>query len=320
MLHTNVLWANSGDLPAGWPILGHTHPFYHLFYFVSGSGMFLLDHTPYEILQGTCIIVPPGTHHEIPASTHSLLDVCEVKFTLNTPSMEEIIIQQGPVLHNAPVFIENAIRYIITNWANRDPISLEYMDKFLCSLLLSTHLDDRRSYSHTSTYIDSSPYSDLTRSIIAYIERNLAETFRLDNLSEELGYNKRYLCSYFKKSTGLTIVEYLNHIRIRQATFRLYYHDIPISVIGQCVGFSTSIHFARVFKKLTGLSPSQFRSIYSLEQKFRPSHIQPALASYPALYEEELGMNILPLQESISRLHRLSEILIPPDKSDTFPL
>ena len=309
MLHTTVLWAVSGDLPAGWPILGHTHPFYHLFYFVSGTGVFFLDHTPHDITPGTCIIVPPGAHHEVPANTHTLMDVCEVKFLLHDPEIERILINQGPVIHNAPAFIEKAIRYIAYNWANRDPLSLEYMDNFLCAMLLSTHLDQSMSGSHTSTYIDTSPYSDLTRQIIRYVEKNLAEPFQLDNLSAQLGYNKRYLCSTFKKNTGLTIVEYLNHIRIRLATFRLYYHDIPISVVGQHVGYSTSIHFTRVFKSLVGISPSQYRAIYSLgcEDRSPEGH---AANPYPSLYEDTLGMKILPLQESIDHLRQLGEFAV----------
>ena len=306
MLHTNVLWAVAGDLPAGWPILGHAHPFYHLFYFVSGNGIFLLDHAAHEIYPGTCVIVPPNMHHEIPANTHTLMDVCEVKFILHDRDIEEILRKQGPVLHNAPAFMEKAIRYIAYNWANRDPLSLGYMDSFLCAMLLSTHLDQSMSGSHSSTYIDTTLYSDLTRQIILYVEKNLAEPFQLDKLSEELGYNKRYLCSTFKKNTGLTIVEYLNHIRIRLATFRLYYHDIPISVVGQHVGYMTSIHFARVFKKLVGISPSQYRAIYALGQEELSPEGQPT-NPYPSLYEETLGMKIFPLQESIDRLRRLGE-------------
>ena len=320
MLHTTVLWAVSGDLPAGWPILGHTHPFYHLFYFVSGNGVFLLDHAPHDIAPGTCIIVPPGAHHEVPANTHTLMDVCEVKFTLHDRGIGEILAKQGPVLRSAPAFMEKAIRYIAYNWANRDPLSLEYMDSFLCATLLSTHLDQSMSGGHTSTFIDTTPYSDLTRRIILYVEKNLSEPFQLDKLSEELGYNKRYLCSTFKKNTGITIVEYLNHIRIRLATFRLYYHDIPISVVGQHVGYTTSVHFTRVFKNLVGISPSEYRTIYSLEYEELSPEGKPG-NPYPSLYEETLGMKILPLQDSIDRLRQLGELAAgaSPDKRRICP-
>jgi len=101
-------------------------------------------------------------------------------------------------------------------------------------------------------------------------------------------------------------VEYLNHIRIRLATFRLYYHDIPISVVGQHVGYMTSIHFARVFKELRGISPSQYRAIYALGQEELSPEGQPT-NPYPSLYEETLGMKIFPLQESIDRLRQLGE-------------
>ena len=86
----------------------------------------------------------------------------------------------------------------------------------------------------------------------------------------------------------MTILDYLNHVRIRHATTCFYYYDVPISVIAQHVGFITPIHFTRVFKKLVGVSPSAFRSYYCL-RNIDVSEKKRLTMPYLSTYEEILG-------------------------------
>jgi len=305
MFHTNVLWATASDLPAGWPILGHSHPFYHLFYIVSGKGVFLLDHQPYNVSSGTCLIVPPGVYHEVPDNSHTLLDIYEIKFSLHNQNLEDILSKQGPIIENTSAFIEKNIQYIVYNWSRRDSLNLQYKDAFLCSLIMSCHLDQSIATEQSSHYIDASRYSNMTKKIIAYIENNYSEQFSLEALAETLGHRKQSLCTDFKKSTGITIIDYLNHIRIREATFRIYYGGVPVSVIGRHVGYTTYVHFARTFKKLVGVSPRQYRELYSVDhaEATEGSPLNP----HTALYEKLFGAKILPLRDSVSNLRQLGE-------------
>ena len=308
MYHTSVLWATASDLPAGWPILGHSHPFYHLFYIVSGRGVFLLDHKPYNVAPRTCLITPPGVYHEVPANGHNLLDIYEIKFTLHSNELRDILSRQGPIISNASPFIEKNIQYIVYNWARRDLLSLQYTDAFLCALLMANHLDQSIATGQSSRYVDTSNHSDLTRQIIAYIENNYSEPFSLERLAEKLEYKKQSLCTAFKKNTGITIIDYLNHVRIREATFRIYYGGMSVSVISQHVGFTTYVHFARTFRKLVGISPSQYWELYSLHNKETLEGKQ--TRPYTDLYEQLLGSRILQVQEAIDNLRQLGEFAL----------
>ena len=303
MLQTNILWAIFNDLPAGWPLAGHSHPFYHLFYIKSGNACFWLDHVPYQVSSGTCVLVPPGVFHELPAEQHSLMDSYEIKFTLNDSALETYLRAAGPIFPGSP-FTETTIAYIVRNWESHDPLCAPHVGAYLDALLLSLYQEQQNIRRPVSTYIDVSPYPELVQRIIHYIEQNHTEDFSLDALGEALGYNKRYLCGVFRASVGMTIIDYLSHIRIRHATFLLYYHDVPTAVVGQYVGFVSSVHFSRVFKKLTGMSPGRYRQLYTLRSESL-SEQQRLTGKYPSQYEELLGVKVLPLAESVLRLQQL---------------
>ena len=300
MDQVKVLWASAEDLPAGWPLLPHAHSFYHLFYLRSGRAMFQLDGKLHSVTGGTCVIAWPEVSHGIPAESHSLLDLYEVKFSVDSPLLEDALRQAGPVFSDP--FLEQVLPCIVFNWALSDPAGRTNADTFLLSFLLSLQTRQSLSGHPVSTYIDSSGYPELIRDAIGCIERNHTEVFGLDRLASELGYNKRYLCSAFKHATGTTILEFLNHIRIRHAAACFRYNDVPVSVIAQHVGFVTPVHFTRVFKKLTGISPSQFRGCFGL------SGSDARNGSRNSVYDELLGVRALPLADSIRALAELGRL------------
>jgi len=297
MHKVNVLWASAEDLPAGWPLLPHAHSFYHLFYLRSGKAVFQLNGKLHSVTGGTCVIAAPEVIHGIPAESHSLLDLYEVKFSVDCPRLEDVLRQAGPVFSDP--FLEQVLPCIVFNWALSDFSGRADADTFLLSFLLSLQTRQSLSDRPVSTYIDSSGYPALIRNAISCIEKNHTEAFGLDSLASELGYNKRYLCSAFKQATGTTILEFLNHIRIRHAAACFRYNDVPIAVIAQYVGFVTPVHFTRVFKKLTGISPSRFRGCYGL------SGDDARGGTCNSVYDELLGVRMLPLADSIRALTEL---------------
>ena len=301
-----VLWAASADLPAGWPLLSHAHCFYHLFFVRSGKTIMLAGGKSYSLKQGDCIIIPPGVLHEIPAEEHSLLVSYEVKFTIEDPYLENSLNRGQPLIYEGVSYIGLSMQHIVYSWAVNDPESRDRANIFLSSMLLSVTSEQPHEQLRVSSYIDITPFPKLVKQIIQYIESNHTEPFSLEQLASEVGYNKRYLCSAFKRSTGITILDYLNHVRIRHAAQCFYYHNVPISVIAQCVGFVTPVHFTRVFKNLVGVSPSRFRSYYSLAYMDETEDERLTTTQF-SVYEEVLGERILPLDDAIQALKELGQ-------------
>lgn len=99
----------------------------------------------------------------------------------------------------------------------------------------------------------------LVRAAKDYIEKHSAEKFSLKALSEALFINGSYLLRLFRARTGQTLLGYHNRVRCDRARALLRDTDMSISEVGEAVGFVSSAHFSHVFRKTTGMTPTECR-------------------------------------------------------------
>lgn len=97
------------------------------------------------------------------------------------------------------------------------------------------------------------------RKIITYIEENYKDELDLKEIAEVFNFNYYYLSSYFNQHMPEGFSEYLNRIRIGEAVKLLTRNELSISQISSAVGYSDHSYFCRVFKKITGNTPSAWR-------------------------------------------------------------
>lgn len=90
------------------------------------------------------------------------------------------------------------------------------------------------------------------------IRDHFAERISIESVAEELGVSASYLSRKFKETTNHTFLELLNEHRIQQSVKLLSTGRYRVSEIGEKVGFNEYKHFYAVFKKHTGLTPSDF--------------------------------------------------------------
>lgn len=95
-----------------------------------------------------------------------------------------------------------------------------------------------------------------------YIQDYYYEALKLDDISAMLGFNTSYFSGLFKKETGKNFSDYLAQVRISQAKQLLIQEDMGVSEVATEVGYQDLKHFSRLFKRLTGLNPSEFRKLY----------------------------------------------------------
>lgn len=77
--------------------------------------------------------------------------------------------------------------------------------------------------------------------------------------AEKAGYNERYFIRAFKNEFGLTPRKYINKLRIERAIHMLKETAMSVTTISKTVGFSDPYYFSRLFKQITGKSPSEYR-------------------------------------------------------------
>lgn len=92
-----------------------------------------------------------------------------------------------------------------------------------------------------------------------YLDLHYTEPLKLDQLSERFFINKFYLTRIFKEQFGIPINAYLLSLRITHAKTLLRFSDLPIEKIGLECGMKDANYFSRMFKKIEGISPGEYR-------------------------------------------------------------
>lgn len=101
--------------------------------------------------------------------------------------------------------------------------------------------------------------SDRIEIVKQYIEEHLREKLYIEDLSGLVHINEQHLMRIFKKETGQSLTEYMAQRRILIAGKLLRTTDYSINFIADCVGCENFSYFTKIFKRYTGVTPSEYR-------------------------------------------------------------
>lgn len=281
-----ILWVETSQFPRDWGIKNHAHQdYYHLFYFFSGNGTFLIEHKPFPIVPGSFFLLPPWTVHGLENAEVDDLGAYEIKCSIQDPSLLQQMSSGPVVITEHGGFIESSFKYLLKYGLSRDPEHSRRNIYMLCALF--SYLSDQTAASipENSELINTSSYSPATIRILTYIESNYMNHIYLDDIAEHIEYNRNYMCSLFKSDTGITIVDYLNFVRIRKACEYILYSDIDLSKICYRVGFPNLSHFHRTFKKFVGMTPTAYSKMENLEDHHLFAGSDGSGSGFPSLEE-----------------------------------
>lgn len=100
------------------------------------------------------------------------------------------------------------------------------------------------------------------RKVRMYLEENYSSKVSLDTLSSLFYIDKFYLCSQFKEQYGVSVMDYLISVRITEAKKLIRFTDKTMDEIANSVGINGAAYFSRLFKKVEGVNPSEFRKMW----------------------------------------------------------
>ena len=133
------------------------------------------------------------------------------------------------------------------------------------SVLQEKRLEGSRSSLHADDY---QKREDLLKDrVFPFIESHLGEQFSVADIAKDVGFNPQYLMRIFKKSTGLSVLEYVTSRRIDLAKEMLLKTDWPLTVISEKVGYLNYTYFMKVFKAAEAITPGEYRKRYLNGQK-----------------------------------------------------
>lgn len=249
----------------------HQHPAYEMHYLSSGERYFHITGNNYHIKHGDLVLI---NRYDL----HKAVDSERVRRSGFLLSFQEDFLE--PMLDEPKrvrflsIFKEKVIRFsppeqskleqlfnkIVMESSNPDARSEIYVRLLLCELLIMLERKcEQANVPHTQR---SEPKDRRIEEITSYICSQYMKRLSLDQIADMFYISKFHLSRMFKEVTGLTIVDYIRHVRVQEAQKLLEKSDSSMSLISEWTGFDSQTHFCRVFKECTGLSPLQYRKLH----------------------------------------------------------
>lgn len=237
---------------------------YLFFIVIHGTGILQYDNVIYKMEKGYCAFIDCQKKYSHKTSSENLWHLKWIHFYGPTmPGIYEKYLNRG----GTPCFrADGQMEYAtllqeIYDIANQDS-SVRDMLIFekLTSLLTMTMIESRKEDMYI---VDASSIEAKLAEIKKYLDRHYIEKVPLDCLEEKFNINKYYLTRIFKAKFGISINSYLIQKRITKAKYLLRFTNQSIEAVGIGCGMSDASYFNKAFKKVEGVSPREFRRLWS---------------------------------------------------------
>lgn len=227
-----------------------TETLYKMCYVCSGNGFLHTSGRINKISKGDIFFTFPATAFCIEAECDFSFMYISFIGTRGNMIMEKLgISNRSFIFHNC--------NDVADFWQKGLDMKNELMDLMSESVLLYTfsYLAEKVQILKNQKYRSNDTISVIKK----YIDDNFSSCdFSLDNMSKELGYNKKYISATFKKNMNVGIVEYLKTVRVQQACTMMQQGFVSVTDISYSCGYDDPQYFSRVFKNLMGMSPAKY--------------------------------------------------------------
>ena len=230
-----------------------------------GTGTYLLNNERYPIKEGDIIFYNQGDLHEISSSLDTEIgDYCigianlrlkDMRYNQLIPDDEYPIRYCGNLFSSLKNMCEQM--YTLSNLNE----NMNLATQLLCASFIITSLQTALIEEQTHKTKDE---LFMTR-ILTYLNTNYKENILIEDIAKELGCSTSYVSHLFKKSTGITPIQYIIRRRIGLAQTLLISTDYSITYIATMVGYENTNYFIRLFTKTIGISPAKYRKFYLKE-------------------------------------------------------
>lgn len=248
----------------------HVHKKYEIYYAVEGTRRYYIDEGAYLVNAGNVVLIGPDGVHK----TGSVDDSAHTRYVLNFS--REYLAAMERALPDANLFacfdagvhvlsispkkqaiIESLLARI---WERREADDADAQALRLAQITeLLLHLAE---YAHGAQEEQVRISNQAIDKIQSYVSTHYRDDLNLTTLAAQCYMSPYYVSRLFKRTTNLSLVEYINSVRVMAAKNLLETTNLKVTHVAEETGFSTTAHFSRVFKESTGLSPQQYRKYY----------------------------------------------------------
>ncbi len=270
--------------PSGLPDLipfipSHWHNEFELNFIRSGTGIFYCNGKQFLPEEGQIYIFQPNQAHGMTPLENNKIIYDTLLFnskafgsqsergnhTVISPLVSGESTLRLPIDRNCEGYeqIRQTVESIFEATQKNDAPSDLYAKSQLLQLFYYLH-----AYGHIN-YRKNTGSADETRlqTVLTYIDQHFAEDLSVETLAKLIPLSNSYFMSFFKRITGISLITYINQIRVRNACEMLISTKKQVLQIAYECGFDNLSNFNRQFKKHAGCSPSKYRSIYGAKTR-----------------------------------------------------
>ena len=235
----------------------HNHDdIYEIVLLLGGDCEFEVEGNTYKIKPNDIVFTRPFEFHHIVCRTDKPYDRVILYITADYFKMHGLEKYLG-IFENRQLGTGNIVSSDLTGGAERDCMLriLRYFSENAYDVAKGLIIEFLYLLNKTKRVSDDFfTRNERIRDIIVYINSNLAEELRLDDISKKFFMDKHYLCKSFKKNTGYTVNQYINYKRILLAQ-ELHRSGQTLLQASMNAGFNSYAHFYKTYVKQTGKSP-----------------------------------------------------------------
>ncbi|CAL1519304.1 AraC family transcriptional regulator [Chitinophaga sp. MM2321] len=229
-----------------------------LIYCVEGSGNIMLKKETYPIGAGDCFIIPRRWAHAYSADEQDPWTIYWIHFTGHTADAIVEMAQQQcnghkiflPHSTERQVLFNNIYQQLNRGYRTEN---LVYANMNFWSFMASC------IYPGTYTPGKLKPEHDAIDMAIDYMNQHVRYMLTLQQMAQSVNLSPSHFSYLFKTNTGFTPIEYFNHLKVQQACQYLIFTHLRIKEIAALLGIEDPYYFSRMFTKVMGMSPNQYR-------------------------------------------------------------
>jgi AraC-like DNA-binding protein len=245
----------------------HSHPAgqYELHYFISGEGSFRNRGAVHPIEPGTLHVTPPATEHQIFATDAKrpmtyyavLVDALAGGATGDGPGVEELVgLLDGLAERRGPLGVGTSQRFFFADLLEKSASGKRALVLAACHGLLSF------LYSLDGGQAASRAPSDNAHveKALAIMQGSIEGDLDLLALCERIQLSREHFVRLFSERMGMPPMRYYSRLKIEAARAMLSSTDLRVGDIADKLGFENQFNFARAFKRVSGMTPTEYRA------------------------------------------------------------
>jgi AraC-like DNA-binding protein len=229
-----------------------------IIYCMEGRGWIEIDKKKIEISPSQFIAIPAGTPHKYAANENDPWTIYWIHFKGEIAAfIVDLILQNSRNYKPELTYNENRIKLFEDIYANLEKgysqDNLRYVNMIFYHFLSSLLYEDKFSY------VDDKKEDDIIALTIAFMQKKIHSVVSLQEFAGFAKLSVSHFSATFRERTGYSPIEYFNHLKVQKACQYLLLSTLTVKEIAYQLGIDDQYYFSRMFSKLMGHSPIEYK-------------------------------------------------------------